>query len=535
MPDFGSPVAQNVNAPNALQTLGTVLGLKQAQQNLQTGIYSQRIEKAKAQEQEQTAKQRAGIANVDWSKYNDGGGVISTDKMLDDPELRAAAGDQFLGVLQAAASARGTQIQNKQGLATLNATQLGQVGQVVGGLRTDPDVIADNEVGRQKVKDALTQFSEYSPDAKKMADIYLEQLDKAPKGHLVQGVATLQQQAADVARQMTAQSPSYMDTGATLQNINPAAAGGNLTGAPTIGKGIAPGMSTFADQAGNVWAFNPQNPGHAVMVGQGGNVGGGGGGLVQPNNSQGGAPSAQPSGQAAVNQHNTAAPQSTSANGSMNAPPILTVGEADQVKNNVGNVTATRQMAQDAQVQRDILNRISSIASSPNLYLGPGSQNVAQLATAVSNIPGMEGAKEYANNANELMKFMAQNAARMGKSMGLEGSDARLDLALHSQPNANMDAKTIQHVAQYMSGIVKMGLSKADAMDNWLKQPGNSLQNEHQFEKIWRDNADPRLFQMSEIKDQGEAQDYAKLHVRKSEVNSLNQKAQVLKSLGVQF
>jgi hypothetical protein len=202
------------------------------------------------------------------------------------------------------------------------------------------------------------------------------------------------------------------------------------------------------------------------------------------------------------------------------------------VRANTATVNATRQQAADSLTNRDILGRIQSLATTPGLYLGPGSENVAQLATVVSKLPGMEGAAQYANNYNELVKFMAQNAARMGRQMGLEGSDARLDLALHSQPNTQMDARTVQHVAQYMSGLVRMSQAKADAMDHWLAQPGNSLQTEHVFERQWRDNADPRLFQIAEMRDQGQAADYSRLHVRKSEVPALEAKHDWLVGVG---
>jgi hypothetical protein len=210
----------------------------------------------------------------------------------------------------------------------------------------------------------------------------------------------------------------------------------------------------------------------------------------------------------------------------------MDVGEADILKNNTANITGTRKLAQDAQTQRDILNRIQSIASTPNLYTGPGSQTVGELATAVAKIPGFEKAAQYANNYNELTKFMAQNAARMGQQMGLEGSDARLSVALHSQPNAAMDARTIQNVAQYMSGIVRMSSAKADAMDHWLSQKDHSARTEHEFERVWRDNADPKLFQLAEMKDAGEAQSYTKLHIKKGEVEALKRKHDVLVSLG---
>src|SRR5579872_299427 len=168
MADFGSPVAQNVNVtPNqGIQTLSGLLGLKQQQQALAG-------QAATVQQEQQTAKQRAGIAGIDWSKYDDGTGTISTDKLLEDKDLQQRAGDQFPQILQAASSARLTQLQNKRELANLNDTLRGQFGAVVGALRTDPDVIKDTPAGRAKVDAAISQFGEQGgPDAQRVASIY---------------------------------------------------------------------------------------------------------------------------------------------------------------------------------------------------------------------------------------------------------------------------------------------------------------------------------------------------------------------------
>jgi len=216
-----------------------------------------------------------------------------------------------------------------------------------------------------------------------------------------------------------------------------------------------------------------------------------------------------------------------------NSPPVYQPGEAGIVEQNTANINANRKGAQDALIQRDILNRIQTISSTPGLYLGPGSQTVADLATRAAQIPGFEGAARYANNYNELVKFMAQNAARQGAALGLQGSDSRVEMATHANPNADpMDQRTVQNVSQYMGGIVRMQQAKADAMDQWLQQPGNSAKNEHIFESQWRSNADPRLFQLAEMKDQGSAMDYAKLHIRKSEQSALQAKHDWLVSVG---
>lgn len=240
MADFGSPVAQNVQPPS-LQSLSTLMGLRG--QQLQQQQQQQNLDKGAAETQmtQQTAQQRAAVAGVDWSKYDDGTGTISTDKMLGDASLRKAAGDSFLDVVKQGAAMRGMQLQNKQTLVSLNDGLRNQFGAVVGALRTDPDVIADNPTGRQKVAQAITQFGEAGgPDAMKVAQIYAPVAVHAPQGKLVRGINAIQLQAMDASRQASAQSPTYVDNGQQLTPTNPQAAGGSLGAVPPIQKQLPP-------------------------------------------------------------------------------------------------------------------------------------------------------------------------------------------------------------------------------------------------------------------------------------------------------
>jgi hypothetical protein len=259
MPDFGSPVvtANSGYDPNkGLETLSNLMGLKQkniaiqqAQQNLDTGAINQGRAQSEAQQQAQTAQQRAALAKVDWGKYQDENGYTSVDKMLADPELRQAAGDSFLDVAKTGAAIRGQQIANSKAFVDLAADQREQVSKMLGGLRTDPDVVADNDVGRKKVDLALAQFStQGGPEAKKFAQTYGPLVEHTPQGKLVQSLSNVQLQGMAAASQTTAQAPSYTNTGGTQQNVNPQAAGGNLTQTPKLINTPAPGINPTTGQ-----------------------------------------------------------------------------------------------------------------------------------------------------------------------------------------------------------------------------------------------------------------------------------------------
>ncbi len=257
MPDWGTPVAQNVQAPNFTQTLSGLIGLKQQQQALESGALNiqqqqQNLTRTAAETQmtQQSAAQRQGIAGIDWSKYDDGTGTISTDKMLSDTDLRKRSGDQFPQILQTAAAARTQQLQNKQSLVNLNDGLRNQFGVVVGALRADPDVIADNPTGRQKVTAAISQFGEAGgPDAARVAQIYAPVAEHSPQGQLARGISAIQLQAMDASRQAAAEAPQYANTGGSLVQTNPQAAGGNLAGQPKIGNSLAP--QVVMDSAGD--------------------------------------------------------------------------------------------------------------------------------------------------------------------------------------------------------------------------------------------------------------------------------------------
>jgi hypothetical protein len=241
MPDFGTPVAQNVNInpQQGIQTLSGLLGLKQQQLALQTGQAQLGTAQAVAQQEQQTAQQRANVAtfmqHYDAEKHTGPDGTLDLDATFSDPNLRAAAGDQFPAIMQNLLGVKNAQLQAKQSLLNLNNDSRVQFEGIVGGLRTDKDVIADNEAGRSKVQNAIDEYSSTGPDAARAAKIYGGSFTNAPQGHLVDAVSNAQLQALDASAQASHQAPNYANTGTGLVNVNPQAVGGNLSGPPQQG------------------------------------------------------------------------------------------------------------------------------------------------------------------------------------------------------------------------------------------------------------------------------------------------------------
>ena len=624
-PDFGAPVAQNVQAPNFTQTLGGLMGLQQQKQAIQSGalqIQQQQqnlqVGANNAQAAQQTQQERQRVTQMFQTGKDDQGNSI-VDPRTGEPDptrVLPALGriapltgqDYAQNILKTITAKVGLQ----SAATNLDSTQRAALLGPIQSLAVNP---TDDQIGQ--VNSTLDSWGKQHPEmatnvaqAKLLVSHIQSVQDPGKRSEMANKLGALFQGGQAV---QTQPSPSSVNTGSQTQigTSAPPVAGGAFTPATAVQQQVPPGTGVWTDpRTGNPYAYNPQAPQATVPLGGGTPLPGSPAPAAQPSPGKFGTPGdvldrlrqTESSGNDHAVNPSTGAmgpyqftPQTLAAmhqagikfdpfdpeqsrdaadrylarltaqnGGDMRkavaqyggfvtkdpsgyvdkilgpqaqpggtAPPRMTVGEADQVSANTKTVTQNRQQAQDAQIQHDILGRIQQLSSTPGLYLGPGSQQVANLATMVSQLPGMEGAAKYSNNYNELTKFMAQNAARQGASMGLSGSDARVDMATHAQPNADpMDPRTVQNVSQYMGGIVRMQLAKADAMDNWMKQPGNGLQNEHEFEKVWRDNADPRLFQLAEMTDQGDAVNYSRLHINKGELGALQKKHDTLVGLG---
>lgn len=420
MPDFGAPVAANIQAPNpnqGIQTLSNLLSLQGQKQQLQTGA-------AQAQMAQQSAQQRQGIANIDWSKYDDGTGMISTDKMLGDPSLRAASGDQFMDVMKTGAMIRSQQLQNKQSLVNLNNGLRDQLGSIAGALRTDPDVVNDTPAGRQKVSDAIAQFGAAGgPDAQRVASIFGPMVQHVPQGSLARSINTLQMQAMDASRQAGAQAPSYVNTGGALSNVNPQAAGGNLNGSPDVPLTLSPG-----EAASRVPTFQNGQPGTvslgSITPGAPGYGGGNAFGSGRLNSQPGQNPSFTSSG----------APMGTSADVDWMKKDYQSVqADADTAKTRTGLYDNVEQLAKQALTgPQDRLNYANSL---------------------LAMIPGAEKAKDL----NDAAILLNKNAAMIQQAFGGNTNMAR-EVIAHFTPGTPMSAKANQEISEYGKANAQMQL-----------------------------------------------------------------------------
>lgn len=199
MADF-TAVGLGAQTPDMFGKLSQLLTIRGQQQGLAG-------QAAKVQQEEQTARQRASMAKYDWNKHIGSDGTLDLST-LNDPQLMEAAGDGYLDFVQRAVQGKAMQLEAKSKLVALRNDQRSAFADMAGGLRSDPDVAADSEKGRQKVNDAMVQYGEmYGEDVLDALGTYASQLKNVPQGRMPDALKAIQMQAASASEQLEKQKP----------------------------------------------------------------------------------------------------------------------------------------------------------------------------------------------------------------------------------------------------------------------------------------------------------------------------------------
>lgn len=425
-------VGLNAQVPDILPKLSQLLQI-------------QRERTALAGEQ-QSLQQRQNLAKYDWNKHIGPDGTLDLNT-LNDPELMAAAGDQYQDVLQRAITAKESQLQSKRTLTALREDQRTAFGEMMNALRSDKDVAEDNERGRQKVNEAMIQYGEmHGEDVLPVLSAYAGPLQKAPKGRMSDALRAIGLQAMDVSAQLATQQPQYTSTGAELTQINPNVAPGTAPAALTLT--LPPGAEILTDAKGAQFVFNRQT--NSVTP-----VGAGRGGV---------APSAAP--------------------GTTFTQPTYR-GQAQDIETQQQEVQATRTAADQAPVNRNIFQHILKLADDTST--GP-------LVSFLQNTK--VGGQLFGDNFQELGKYLEKNAIANMQAMGGPPSDARLSAAVAANGSTKFNPEALKAVTQFNyatnTGLeaYRQGMDKAVGLTNpdYGKLPS--------FKAEWAKNFDIDAFRL---------------------------------------
>lgn len=161
--------------------------------------------------------------------------------------------------------------------------------------------------------------------------------------------------------------------------------------------------------------------------------------------------------------------------------------------------------AQDSPMRVNVLDNVLNL-SRQGVATGPtqdyrnkllGLIGDSGLGQRVAQIAGADPQSDVARY-QEITKFMKQNAVRSWQAAGGSGTDAQLDAQTEANVNKGMFPQAVQDVALWQKGSELALQAKARAAAQW-KASGGSPINQDQFETQWRNQFDPRVYQMRAI------------------------------------
>jgi hypothetical protein len=176
------------------------------------------------------------------------------------------------------------------------------------------------------------------------------------------------------------------------------------------------------------------------------------------------------------------------------APGVATAAE-DMAAQNTKRSGALVDAAADSPTRVNVLDNIINLSKN-GVNSGPTADWVNQVKGSVADLPGMGAWKDDVTGFQELKKYMNQNGLRAWQAAGGTGSDSQLSAAQQANPNDHMFPQAVQTMANWAKAGELALQSKATAQDSWLARNNNNPQSQNQFESVWRQNYDPRIYQM---------------------------------------
>lgn len=481
MPDFGSPVAGGITAPNpnqGTQTLSSLMGvagqaqnLQIGQQQLQSGQQQLQVGAGQAQQAQQQMAERQIFQQAMAKGVDPDGNPIKGANGEMDPVATASFANKYMpltgqGVVQSIIKTQADKI----GLNDANRA-LGQ------NQRNDMSGIIRSAIGTNDPNAASTGIDQYvqqNPSAapaagfaKSLLGHLSPQMPQAQRDQALQHLAMQFQPSATTANQQAPSMVTATGPGGGVQaiNVNPNSA----TPVGAVGGETAQGLSPEAGatrvpvfqngQAGTVplGSITPGAPGYG-----GNNPFGSGRYGSQPGNNPGFAPSGASMGTPEMY-------------GQMNDHWTKTLADAGNAQNNIGLANNIKAYADQALTgkQVDKLTALNGILS----IFGERGQTDVSTATDLLN----------------------KNMARLSLSSraGAGGTDAAGMLATAANPHGSMTAPAIKEAADQVISSQKMALAQQKLLQPYRQ--ANDAQGYQGALSQFNTVADPRLWQYADM------------------------------------
>lgn len=185
--------------------------------------------------------------------------------------------------------------------------------------------------------------------------------------------------------------------------------------------------------------------------------------------------------------------------------------------------------AAESPMRVNVLDNVLAL-SQGGVATGPTAEWKNKVKGVFADTIGPESWKDDVSGFQEMKKFLKQNGLRAWSAAGGSGTDSQLNAAMEANPNDKMFPHAVRTMAQWAKAGELALQSKATAQDAWLARNQNNPAAQNQFESVWRQNYDPRIYQMK-LMDPSELQAFV-AKIPQSERATLMQKYSTAKQNG---
>lgn len=185
---------------------------------------------------------------------------------------------------------------------------------------------------------------------------------------------------------------------------------------------------------------------------------------------------------------------------SAGAPLGVTQGAQVMAQKNADQYSSLKDLASTSGDRINTLDNMLELANGATKF-GPGwDQRMGRIAKLNGYLPSdIQLGSDDAANAQILQKYMSNLAQQYQKALGGQGTDAQLATVLKGTPTPDMLNKAMVEVIPKLKAQELALQAKANGADAWLAKNNNNPANFNQFENFWRQNYDPRIYQMQQM------------------------------------
>jgi hypothetical protein len=462
MPDGIQPVGAMIKPPDPNQAMGSlsgILGIRQQQQQLQTGQYQQATAQAESQQAQQKnnemQKVSALMQGVHGGGYRKADGTLDRQKLADDVSTVAPA----YGQPQAASilSQANEIVSNQKAKQDLTDSARTSLGTTLTALAKDPNTRRDDVVSgyTQWLQDHKDDPAAFRVGIAQAA--LLPQNDADPKYREILG-----KYAATLTGQPTT-APSTVETAGQIQ---PGQTSGITGGFNPAGAPIAKPPTQTTNAAGQILNRSPQS------------------GALSPAGSPAGPPGA-------------AGPP-----GGVNPTTAQAQTAQGAAKDAAANIEDARAIGDHAPAVRNVNDQLLQLSS--DTKTGPGSQTLQKLA-AVAGLPS--GARYQ-----EITAYLDRQAALSARQMGVPNTNAGLAASQSATGTTEYTPKALQEKVKFADALNSGAMAYRQGLDKAVGTGAAPDVSKYQaFRSAWSQNFDPDVFRAED----------AMRHADKAELASL--------------